>query len=104
MPPSTPFVDRATGALDTDQILAEAIPIAKLIGLFVAIALVPLAIVFLLGGSGCCSLWWPSSFSQSEPASFCCTLSPLQFNSPTGSNLEETLSFQRDEPIHTEWS
>lgn len=44
------FVDPETSAIDTNQILAEAIPIAKLIGLFVAIALVPLVFVFLLGG------------------------------------------------------
>ena len=47
----TLFIDRATGSLDTDQILVEAIPIAKLIGLFVTYALIPLAIVFLLGGN-----------------------------------------------------
>ena len=51
MPPSTPFVDQSTGALDTRQILLEAIPLAKLIGLFVAIALVPLTVVFLFGGN-----------------------------------------------------
>lgn len=49
MPPSTPFVDPATGTLDTSRILVEAIPLAKLIGLFVGIALVPFAFVFLLG-------------------------------------------------------
>lgn len=51
MPPSPPFVDRETGTVDTDQILAEAVPIAKLIGLFAAIALVPLIIVVLLAGN-----------------------------------------------------
>ena len=49
MPPSTPFVDRETGAVDIGQIVAEARPIATLVALFVAIALVPLALVFLLG-------------------------------------------------------
>lgn len=50
MPPAPPFVDRGTGTIDATQILAEAIPLAKLIGLFVAIALVPFAMAFLLGG------------------------------------------------------
>lgn len=50
MAPSTPFVNRGTGTIDATQILAEAIPLAKLIGLFVAIALIPFAMVFLLGG------------------------------------------------------
>lgn len=49
MPPSTPFVDPATGTLKTDQILAEAIPLAKLVGAFVAVALIPFAIGFLVG-------------------------------------------------------
>lgn len=51
MPSSTPFVDRETGAVDTGQIVAEARPIATLVALFVAVALVPLALVFLLGGT-----------------------------------------------------
>lgn len=50
MPPSTPFVDRESGSIDTDQLLGEAVPLAKLIGLVVAIALVPLSMVFLLAG------------------------------------------------------
>lgn len=49
MSSSNLFVDRATGSIDTDQIIAEAIPIATLIGLFVAVALVPLVLAFLLG-------------------------------------------------------
>ena len=49
MPPSTLFVDQDTGEFDFDQILSEAIPIAKLIGVFVAIALVPFAIAFTFG-------------------------------------------------------
>lgn len=52
MPPETPFVDPETGRLDTDQVLYEARPVATLIGLFVAVALVPLAIMFLLGPTG----------------------------------------------------
>ena len=48
MPPSAPFVDRGTGTIDATQILVEAIPLAKLIGLFVAIALIPFTLVFLL--------------------------------------------------------
>jgi len=52
MPPSPPFIDRTNGRIDTDRILAEARPLAQLIGLFVAIALVPLAIVFFLGALG----------------------------------------------------
>lgn len=42
-----PFIDAATGALDTRQILSEAIPLGKLIGLFVGISLVPFTLVFL---------------------------------------------------------
>ena len=49
MPPSPPFVDPGTGSLDTDQLLAEAIPLAKLITLVGAVALVPLAVAILLG-------------------------------------------------------
>lgn len=51
MPHSPPFVDRETGTVNTDQILAEAVPLAKLIGLFVALALVPLILVVLLAGN-----------------------------------------------------
>lgn len=52
MPSDTPFVDRADGTLDTDQILVEAIPLAKLIGLFALVGFVPLAIAFLLEPGG----------------------------------------------------
>lgn len=53
MPSETPFVDPATGTLETDQILYEAIPLGKLIGVFVAISLVPYALVFSdLGTAG----------------------------------------------------
>ena len=51
MPPSTPFVDPQTGALDAAQIIAEAIPLAKLVGSFAALAFVPFAIAFAVGGS-----------------------------------------------------
>lgn len=50
MSPSTPFIT-ADGQIDTAQVLAEAIPIAKLIVLVVAVALVPALFVFTLGGS-----------------------------------------------------
>lgn len=46
-----PFVDREAGTVDIDRILAEAVPIAELVGLFVAIALVPFVLVVLLAGS-----------------------------------------------------
>ena len=49
MPPSTPFIDRSSGTLDTDQILEEAIPLAKLIGLVVVVAAIPFAIAFAVG-------------------------------------------------------
>ncbi|RKD94939.1 hypothetical protein [Halopiger aswanensis] len=51
MPPSVPFIDRDTGTLDTTEIILEAIPIAKLVGGIVAVALVPFAMAFLLRGS-----------------------------------------------------
>lgn len=52
MSASPPFVDPSTSELDTDQILYEAIPLAKLIGVFVAFSLVPFALVFFIGPSG----------------------------------------------------
>jgi hypothetical protein len=51
MPSSTPFVDPETGLLDREQIRREAEPLAKLIGLSVAVALVPFFVAFLLGPS-----------------------------------------------------
>lgn len=51
MPPSSPFVDPGTGAIDVGRVVAEAIPVAKLVGLFLAVALVPLSFGFLLGPS-----------------------------------------------------
>jgi hypothetical protein len=50
MPSSPPFVDRATGTIDTDELVVEAVPLAKLILLFLAIAAVPLLVVFFVGG------------------------------------------------------
>lgn len=50
MPPSAPFIDRETGTIDTTQVILEAIPLIKLIGGIVAIALVPYALAFVLGG------------------------------------------------------
>ncbi|WP_336358144.1 hypothetical protein [Haloarcula sp. CGMCC 1.6347] len=44
--PSGPFIDSATGDVNTAQIISEAVPLAKLIGVFVAGSLVPYAIVF----------------------------------------------------------
>jgi hypothetical protein len=50
MPARPPFVDPATGSIDTAQIITEAIPLAKLIGVFVAIAIVPFALASTLFG------------------------------------------------------
>ena len=47
MSPSAPFVDRETGALDTDQIRQEAYPLVGLIALFVGLALIPFLLLFL---------------------------------------------------------
>ncbi|MBV0901993.1 hypothetical protein [Haloarcula salina] len=47
----SPFVDPATGDLNVAQILSESRPLAKLIGAFVAVALVPYALVYLALGS-----------------------------------------------------
>jgi Na+/proline symporter len=46
-----PFIDRETGGLDTDQIRAEAYPLAGLIALFAGLALIPFVIVFMVGGN-----------------------------------------------------
>jgi hypothetical protein len=48
MAPSTPFVDPDTGRIDTDQLLAEALPVAKLVAIVVAVALVPFLVGTLL--------------------------------------------------------
>ena len=52
MPSQTPFFDSETGTLDTAKILAEAIPLAKLVGLFVAVSLVPFALAVASLGTG----------------------------------------------------
>jgi len=52
MPSRPPFADPATGTLDTAQLLSEAVPLAKLIATFVAVALVPFALSFLVGFGG----------------------------------------------------
>lgn len=44
-----PFVDQETGRIDRNQILVEAIPLAELVGVIAAVALVPFAFVVLLG-------------------------------------------------------
>ncbi|KAA9397899.1 hypothetical protein Har1130_06540 [Haloarcula sp. CBA1130] len=46
MPSTRPFVDPATGELNTALLLSEIVPLAKLIGVFVAGSLVPYTIVF----------------------------------------------------------
>ena len=46
MPSARPFIDPATGDVNTAQIVSEAVPLAKLIGVFVAGSLLPYAIVF----------------------------------------------------------
>lgn len=47
MQPSTPFVDPESGELDTDQIIYEAVPLAKLVALVGVVALVPFALTVL---------------------------------------------------------
>ena len=47
MSSSPPFVDPNTGTLDTDQILSEAVPLGKLIGVFVVISLIPFGLAFV---------------------------------------------------------
>lgn len=51
MPSSAPFVDPVTGELDTQQLLAEAFPLGKLIGVFVAVSLVPYGLGVVVGPS-----------------------------------------------------
>ncbi|WP_436927909.1 hypothetical protein [Halosimplex amylolyticum] len=51
MPSAKPFIDPTTGDPDTDQILSEAIPLGKLIGVFVALSLVPFGLAFLALGN-----------------------------------------------------
>jgi hypothetical protein len=49
MAPSSPFV-APDGTVETERVLAEAVPLARLIGLVVAAALPPYALVFLFAG------------------------------------------------------
>lgn len=51
MSTSPPFIDQDTGGLDTEQIQAEAFPLAGLIALFVGLALVPFVLVVLFSGN-----------------------------------------------------
>ncbi|WP_225333382.1 hypothetical protein [Halomicrobium urmianum] len=50
--PSVPFIDPRDGTVDLVQVIEEALPLAKLIGLFALVAFVPFAIGFLLAPSG----------------------------------------------------
>jgi len=43
-----PFIDRTSGTVETNQLLREAVPLAKLIGLVTVIALVPFALAVTL--------------------------------------------------------
>jgi hypothetical protein len=53
MASKAPFIDVDTGEFDTDQLRSEAVLLAKLIGLFVIISLLPFIIgVLLLGNEG----------------------------------------------------
>ncbi|WP_435178708.1 hypothetical protein [Halorussus sp. AFM4] len=51
MSPSRLFIEQGTGELDATRVLAEAIPIAKLVGLFVAVAFVPFAFSIVFAGN-----------------------------------------------------
>jgi hypothetical protein len=48
MPPSRPFVTSRSGALDTEQLLDEAIPLGKLVAVVGLVALIPLLVQALL--------------------------------------------------------
>ncbi|OAQ52114.1 hypothetical protein HTG_14115 [Natrinema mahii] len=50
MSPSRPFFDPDTGELDTVQLIQEAIPLTRLIGAVVLVALVPILFRVILGG------------------------------------------------------
>lgn len=52
MPTSKPFIEHATGGLDTDQIRAEAYPLAGLVALVGGLALIAFLFVVLVGGNG----------------------------------------------------
>ncbi|MFY4814206.1 hypothetical protein [Haloarcula argentinensis] len=47
MSPPRPFIDPATGEINTAQIISEAVPLAKLIGVFVAGSLFPYSLALL---------------------------------------------------------
>jgi len=49
MSSSPPFIEQPSGTVDTEQLLREAIPLAKLIGLVAVIALGPFALAVALG-------------------------------------------------------
>jgi hypothetical protein len=51
MPSAKPLIDPTTGELDTTQVVSEAVPIAKLVGLFVGLSLVPFGLVVLALGN-----------------------------------------------------
>lgn len=51
MPGRPPFIDQDTGALDTEQIRAEAVPLAGLIALFAGLALIPFIVVLVFAGN-----------------------------------------------------
>ncbi|QPV64573.1 hypothetical protein I7X12_08155 [Halosimplex litoreum] len=51
MPSAKPFIDSTTGELDTTQVVSEAVPIGKLVGLFVGLSLVPFGLTFLALGN-----------------------------------------------------
>ncbi|WP_203229193.1 hypothetical protein [Halobellus captivus] len=51
MPSRRPFIDAETGSVDRNQVLLEAVPLAKLVLFFVAVAAIPFALVYFLFGS-----------------------------------------------------
>lgn len=48
MSPSRPFFESPSGEIDTSQIVYEAVPLAKLVGVVAVVALVPLVLQFVL--------------------------------------------------------
>lgn len=46
-----PFIDHEKGSLDTDQIRAEAFPLAGLVALVAGVALIPYVFVLLFAGN-----------------------------------------------------
>lgn len=51
MSPTRPFFDTERGIVDDEQILSEAIPLAKLVAFFGVIALVPFGLAFVFFGN-----------------------------------------------------